>query len=386
MEEKIYFINEYRSGAWSMTDLCAACGISRTLGYKYLERFQKNGIEGLLELSRTPIHSPNKTPADIEAAIIALRREKPHWGSEKLLVHLARGNSSVHWPAISTGNLILKRNGLVLPRRRIRRIIPRGPIFNPQASNDIWSADYKGKFRMGCKQYCNPLTIADSFDRYLFAAEGFYYANTSNTKLAFTKVFREHGIPKQLHTDNGAPFGSSQSLGRLTKFSVWIIELGIDPVYSDPGHPEQNGRHERMHRDLKAQATKPPAYSLHAQQILLDEFRKEYNEVRPHKALNNLTPAQVHVPSSREFPEKISEWLYPEGFDVQKVYKNGAIRWGSYDWVMVSTALIDKYIGLEELGNGISRVFFREKLLGYLDESILRIQDDQGRQIRMQKV
>jgi len=375
MNAKIEFINEYLSGSWQMTELCLQFGISRTLGYKIVHRYEQFGFEGLMEASRAPDSHPNQTPTSQEQSILSLRKEHPNWGAEKILVILKERQPDLKWPSISTGNEILKRNGMIVPRRRIRRIKPIYPIFNPTAPNQTWSADYKGKFRMGNGVYCYPLTIADSFSRYLFAVKGLLSPCYVDTRKVFESVFKNFGMPLQVHTDNGIPFAVSWALARLSPLAVWFIELGIDPVYSDPGHPEQNGRHERMHRDLKAEVTKPPAKTLGAQQRKMTNFMIEYNHVRPHKALENITPAKVHVVSDRQFPNKIQSWDYPSDFRVQRVYHNGAIRWTSHNWVTLSNCLIDKYIGLEELDNDIWRVYFRQKFLGYLDGRTRQIND-----------
>jgi len=375
MDEKFAFINEYRSGYWSMKDLCGAFGISRTLGYKYLHRFEDYGFKGLFEISRVPNSSPNKTPEAIIAAITALRKEHPRYGAEKLRTLLLDRFPERQWPAISTINLILKRNGLVKSKRRIRRITPLNPVFDPKAPNDTWSADFKGKIRLRDGNYLYPLTIADSFSRYLFAAQGLTHPTLAATQAVFSRVFKEFGLPLQIHTDNGSPFAGPTSLARLSGLAVWFMELDIDPVYSDPGHPEQNGRHERMHRELKAEVARPAASSLIWQQRRLNRFVQDYNFVRPHKALGNRTPASVYTPSPRPFPARISPWDYPRDFKVMRVFKNGAIRWNSDSWVMVATPLIGKDIGLFELGNGIWRVYFRRRLLGHLDEQTLRIND-----------
>ena len=232
---------------------------------------------------------------------------------------------------------------------------------------------------MGNRVYCHPLTIADSYSRYVFAAKGMYQPTYLETKKVYETVFREYGLPRQIHTDNGPPFGSVQSLHRLTRLSVWLIELGVDPVYSDPGHPEQNGRHERMHQELKAESTRPPGYDLNAQQRKLNAFVREYNEDRYHQALGMETPASVHKVSERGYPERVNRWEYGKEFKERYVCRNGAIRWGHSDWVGVSTALAEKTIGILELGEGIWEVYFRNKRLGYFDEKKLRIQDDEGR-------
>jgi hypothetical protein len=254
------------------------------------------------------------------------------------------------------------------------------PIFDPQECNEVWSADYKGKFLMGNKIYCHPLTIADSKSRFLFTAKGHYKENLKAVKTEFTQVFRQYGIPKQIHTDNGSPFGSVASIQRFTQLSYWFIELGISPVFSDPAHPEQNGRHERMHHDLKASCAKPSAYDLKAQQRRLNHFVKEYNHVRPHEALGMETPASAHSFSTRPFPEKILDYDYDSEMKVLKVTQNGAMRWRSYYWVYLTAALKGKYVGVLDMGNGIWRVFYRSVFLGYFDEKYLR---DKQKSIRL---
>jgi transposase InsO family protein len=378
MDERVSFIMDYQAAQWSVSELCLEYGISRPTAYKYIARYEESGITGLLDLSRTPHTIANKTPASIEKDIIALRRKHPRYGPEKLLTKLVEAYPDKPWPALSTTELILKRNGLIPERRHIRRIQPINPVFDPEEPNHTWSTDYKGKFRTGDRNYVWPLTIADSFSRYLFAAQALEHPTFEATKAVFIRVFKEYGTPLQIHSDNGLPFACSTSLARLSSFAVWLLEHDILPVYSDPGHPEQNGRHERMHRELKAEAARPPAANKTLEQRKLNAFIEEYNNYRPHKALNNQTPASVHIHSPREYFSKVSPWDYPREFQVRRVYANGCIRWGAYNWIMVSTALIQKDIGLEELGNGIWRVYFRNKLLGYLEEQRLRIQDLKG--------
>ena len=270
---------------------------------------------------------------------------------------------------------ILKKHGLVSPQKRLRRVKPIHPIFDPKECNEVWSADYKGKFLMGNKIYCHPLTIADSKSRFVFTAKGHYKENLQSAKAEFTRVFRIYGIPKQMHTDNGSPFGSVAAIQRFTRLSYWFIELGIMPVFSDPAHPEQNGRHERMHRDLKASCAKPSAYDLKAQQRRLNRFVIEYNQVRPHEALDMETPASIHNYSTRPFPEKITKFDYDSELRVLKVTKNGSMRWGAYNWVYLSASLQGKYVGVLEMGNGIWRVFYRNVFLGYFNENELRTKE-----------
>lgn len=379
MEQKIEFINEWRSGNFNLSELCREFGISRPTAYKFINRYQKKGIEGLLEFDRRPKSHPEQTPSPVEKAIIKHRKAHPRWGAKKIwrLLHNELNQEII--PCVTTINRILKRNGLIITKKRRPRVKPVYPVFDPKACNEIWSADFKGKFKMGNKRYCCPLTIADSYSRSVFTAKGMYGERFEPTQKEFKRIFKEYGLPKQIHTDNGQPFGAVQAIQRLTRLAVWFIEQSIDPVYSDPAHPEQNGRHERMHKDLKGEATRPPGHNLRAQQRKLNKFVEEYNFERPHEALGLETPGSVHVSSRRQYKSRVSKWEYPSHCMVRRVCKNGALRWGTEKWIMVSTTLIGKHVGLEEIGNGIWRVLFRQKLLGYFDEELLRIQDELGR-------
>jgi transposase InsO family protein len=379
MEQKIEFINEWKSGKYTFKSLCEAYGISRTLGYRLCGRFESEQEQGLEPRSKAPHTVANRTLTKIEIALCEMRLKYKRFGADKLLTLLEQDFDRDELPAVSTAHLILKRSGLITPRKRFRRVEPVKPIFDPKAANEVWSADFKGKFKMGNGEYCHPLTIADSYSRFLFQAKGLYNPTLEACKKGFEEAFREFGMPLQMHTDNGPPFGCVASLSRLTRLAVWLIELGIEPVYSDPGHPEQNGRHERMHRELKGESTRPPGYNLQGQQRKLNSFVHLYNEIRPHDALGKKPPAKVHTHSSRAFPEKIREWDYPKEFQDRYVCRNGALRWGHAKWVGVSTALNEKRVGLEEVGDGIWRVYFRQKVIGYLNEKVMRIQDKQGR-------
>ena len=336
MEQKEEFILLWKTEENTITSMAEMFDISRTTAHKYIERFENYGLPGLLELSRAPRHVPNKTPDRIEEEIIALRKKHPRWGAAKLLILLEDEFPNLDLPKISTVNLILKRNGLVKERKKRQKVEPKHPIFDPLKPNEVWSADFKGKFRMGNKIYCYPLTVADSFSRYVFTAKGMHTANTKNSKAVFIDIFRRYGLPEQMHTDNGAPFAHIRSLGRLSKLSAWFMELGIKPVFSDPASPQQNGRHERMHRELKGEATRPPGYSLQPQQRKLNAFVKEYNELRPHEALAMRTPAAVHKISEVKYPEKAKEWEYPKEFHVRYVTHNGAIRIGKANWQTIA--------------------------------------------------
>jgi len=379
MEQKIEFICEWRTGKYTITELCNRFEISRPTAYKLVRKFEEKGYEGLRENSRAPRKHPNATAEDIVDGILQLKEKYSRWGAKKIRKLLFNDFAEKEIPSVVTVHNILKKNGLVCPQKRLRRVKPVFPIFDPKECNQVWSADYKGKFLMGNKIYCHPLTIADSKSRFLFTAKGHYHENFKSAKAEFTRVFRKYGIPNQLHTDNGSPFGSVRSIQRFTRLSYWLIEVGITPVFSDPAHPEQNGRHERMHRDLKAACVKPAAYDLRSQQRLLNQFVNEYNHVRPHEALGMETPAFSHDFSTRVFPERIREFDYPSILKVVKVTQNGAIRWKSYYWVYLTASLKGKYVGMEDLGNGIWKVYYRNVFLGYLNEDKLRSKESSTR-------
>jgi len=379
MEQKIEFICEWRTGKYTITELCNSFEISRPTAYRLIDRFENLGFEGLKKQSRAPSNHPNSTDQEIVESILQLKKKHTRWGAKKIRVLLFNDHTNDQIPSVVTVHNILKRHGLVSPQKRIRRVKPVYPIFDPQECNEVWSADYKGKFLMGNKIYCHPLTIADSKSRFLFTAKGHYHENLKSAKATFTEVFRTYGIPQQIHTDNGSPFGSVRAIQRYTQLSYWFIEVGISPVFSDPAHPEQNGRHERMHRDLKAACAKPAAYDLKAQQRRLNQFVKEYNHIRPHEALDMKTPAAMHDFSTRPFPERIPNFDYDTDLRTLKVTRNGAIRWKSYYWVYLSAALKGRYVGIQEQGNGIWRVFYRNEFLGYFDEKNLRNKESSTR-------
>jgi transposase InsO family protein len=372
MEQKVEFICEWRTQKHTITELCKAFNISRPTAYKLISRFENDGIEGLKEHSKAPQKHPNSTKDEIIKSILNLKAKHKLWGAKKIRRLLFNFCPEDDIPSVVTVHNILHKNGLVIPQKRCKRVKPVYPVFDPKECNEVWSADYKGKFLMGNKIYCHPLTIADSKSRFVFSAKGHYNETLKNAKAEFTKVFRTYGIPKQMHTDNGSPFGSVRAIQRFTQLSYWFIELGIMPVFSDPAHPEQNGRHERMHRDLKAACAKPSAYDLKAQQRRLNHFIKEYNHVRPHEALDMETPASIHKFSTRPFTEKIRPFDYNPQFKIMKVAQNGAIRWKSYHWVYLTVALKGKYVGVEELGNGIWRIYYYDVFLGYFDDLNIR--------------
>ena len=372
MEQKMLFIKMWESGDYNMSSLCNHFGISRPTGYKLISRFKTEGETCFSKSSTAPKVIPHKTPKKIELEIIKLRKKHPDWGARKLKVLLEKVIRKNKIPSETTINAILKRNRLITPRRRRSAKEDRlNPKFDPSLPNEIWSADYKGKFRIGNRRYCYPLTICDSNSRMILDIKCHYHPNYKSVKQAYIKVFREYGLPNFLHTDNGTPFGSIRSPKRFSKLCYWLVDQGIMPVFSDPGCPQQNGRHERMHRDLKAYCRNRIQSTLSKQQEIMDEFTKEYNEIRPHESLKMKTPNSVHTKSIRQYSEKKILYEYPLHYRVSKVTINGAARWGAYHWIFVSNAAKGRYIGADEIGNGIWNVYYRDVLLGYFDEKLI---------------
>lgn len=367
MEEKIEFIRLWQTGNYTITDLSEAFGVSRPTAHKYIKRFEESGIDGLMNKPKKPHRYYNQTPKEIEDQIVKLKKKFKFWGARKIRILLMDVVPIEKVPSSVTVHSILRRHNLVKPKKRVRRITPVYPIFDPQQCNEVWSADFKGKFKMGNKQYCHTLTISDSKSRFLFAAQALEKENFHLTKQVFIEVFKKFGLPKQIHTDNGAPFGNVRALNRFTRLSYFFIDLGITPVFSDPGQPQQNGRHERMHKDLKNECAKPPAYDLKLQQRKLNKFKKLFNNIRPHEALEMETPESAHSISKIPYKKNIEPYIYPCDIFKKQITKNGALRWGKHYWIYVSEALADKFVGLEHLGNDVYRVYYRHLVLGYFN-------------------
>lgn len=378
MDQRTQFIADYLREVLSVTELCDLYGVSRKTAYKWIERYLRQGPAGLEERSRRPQLSPNRTPDEVTEALLQARRRHPSWGGKKLLTVVQRRHPSWELPHRSTVCDILSRHGMVAKKRQRRRIgHPGKPTTAILAPNDVWSADYKGEFRTGNGIYCYPLTVADGYSRYLIGCQGLGSTAVTEAKPVFTRLFKEYGLPRRIRTDNGVPFATN-TLARLSRLSAWWVRLGIVPEFIEPGKPQQNGRHERMHRTLKAETTRPPAGSLPAQQRKFNDFREEFNHERPHEALDMQTPAALYRPSPREMPERIPPFEYPDRFEVRYVSGNGGIRW-KRDWVNVSTVCIGEYVALEEIDDGIWNVYFGPLKLGRLNERHMRIEDQYGR-------
>ena len=325
MDEKLRFVFEYERDEQTMVELCARFGICRDTGYVWLRRYRQHGVRGLAELNRAARRHPNQTGAEIEAAVLELRQAHMRWGPRKLGRILERDQPGRQWPATSTIGEIVKRAGLVVPRKKRRRTEPyTQPLVHANGSNRVWCADFKGWFRASDRTRIDPLTITDAWSRYLLRCQGVEKTDTERVRAIFEAAFREHGLPEAIRTDNGAPFASSAVSG-LSRLAVWWIKLGIVPERIQAGHPEQNGRHERMHRSLKLEVHL--AEDWRAQQRELDRFRHEFNQVRPHEALDMQTPAAVYQPSPRPYPAQVPEVEYPDTMEVRTIKSHGHFRW-----------------------------------------------------------
>ena len=378
MDQRTRFIADHLRETQTITELCDRYGVSRKTGYKWIARYLRLGPAGLEEHSRRPHRAPNQTADEIVAAILEARQRHPGWGGKKLRALLQRRHPRWTLPGRSTVCDILRRHGLVPTRRQRRRLgHPGKPTTIMGAPNAVWCADYKGQFKTGDGRYCYPLTVTDGFSRFLLGCQGLGSTAGAEAQPVFTRLFKEYGLPLRIRTDNGVPFATT-TLARLSKLSAWWVRLGILPECIEPGRPDQNGRHERMHRTLKAATTRPAAGSLGAQQRRFNAFREEFNHVRPHEALEQQTPAACYYPSPRPMPDRLPPLEYPDRFEVRYVSANGGIRW-NHRWVNVSTVCVGEYVGLEEIDDGIWNVYFGPLRLGRLLERHMRIEDAYGR-------
>lgn len=364
MDEKLLFIADHLRGLYSHTELCARYGISRKTGYKWLGRYRSHSLKGLEEQSRRPHRCPTAIPYALRREIIELRQSgRIPLGAKKIRAILAQRHGEEEVPSKSGIYNILSAEGLIEPRKKRQRISPYPQPFAPvQEANTLWSVDYKGQFRLGNGQWCYPLTVMDHHSRYLLGCQGSRAISTEQAQQYFIQLFREYGMPDRIRSDNGAPF-ASRSPGGLSRLSIWWIRLGIAPERIEPGKPQQNGRHERMHRTLKRATARPPASSQAAQQRCFDAFRHEYNEQRPHEALAQTPPASHYRHSMRQYPEKLPLPTYPSYFDVHPVSSRGVVYLHSGQ-VYVSHLLGREEVGLEEIGNGVWDVYFGPIRLG----------------------
>lgn len=369
MDERTKFISCLLEGE-SMTQVCREFGISRKTGHKLKKRYEAEGAVGLEDRSRAPYKKARLTSPLVEKAILGLKKKKPHWGAAKIRELFIKKYSGVKVPARSTFHTIFERQGLV--KRRKRRTKPKliGTwLSSPKEPNDLWCADFKGEFLLTGrpKKYCYPLTISDSVSRYLISCEALESVKTSMSFPIFEEAFKEYGLPQAIRTDDGVPFSSSCGLFGWSLLSVWWLRLGIKIERIRPGHPEENGRHERIHRTLKMASTKPAACGILQQQERFDDFMSEYNKERPHEALEMKTPAQVYKSSERKY-KGIPDLHYPLHDKEQVITSKGLLLLSGKRNVFVSAVLASQPVGLTEMDDGIWKVTFMEYDLGYFDD------------------
>jgi len=365
MDERMRFIVDHRSDEWTMTELCERYGVSRKTGYKWIERYRLAGPAGLAERSHAPASHGRATPEHLVAAIVGLRRERPTWGPRKIIGKLCERQPDAAWPSPSTAGDILKRAGLVSERRLRRRVPPRlGALTTPQYANHVWGVDYKGWVRLGDGSRVEPLTITDGFSRYAISLSATRGTTQEEAKPLFERAFFEYGLPEVIRSDNGPPFASTGPSG-LTGLSVWWIKLGLTHERIDPGHPQQNGRHERFHLTL-LEAMQPAEPDRAAQERRFAAFARDYNAERPHQALGQRTPASVYRPSPRKMPERLPEPTYPAEAAVRKVRSNGEIKWRG-ELIAISTALAGEAVAVEETEGAEWRVRFFDVPIGTID-------------------
>ena len=365
MDERMRFVVRLKDGE-SMALLCREFGISRKTGYKIFERYEECGLEGLSDRTRRPVRYANQLPEPIEAAIVAAKREKPHWGARKIRERLLRRlPHGVKIPACSTIHAVLDRHELVTHPRRSRTRAEGTSLSEGLAPNELWCTDYKGEFMLADRRYCYPLTVTDHASRYLLLCEAMESNAEKFAFTAFERLFQERGLPQAIRSDNGVPFASPNGLFNLSRLSVWWLRLGIAIERIRPGHPQQNGRHERMHLTLKKEATRPPGANILQQQARFDDFIEEFNNQRPHEALAMQCPAQVYRPSLRPYVG-IPEPHYP--FHDRTVMVTSCGRLCLYrKKINLSITLAGQAVGVKEVEEGIWLVSFMHYDLGYID-------------------
>lgn len=372
MEQRMRFALEYCRAEHSMAALCRMFRISRRVGYKWLGRYRMDGVDGLKDRSRAPKRHPNEVTPEVEQAVVAARRAHPTWGPKKLRVLLERHDPFGAWPAASTIGEILRRHGLTVPRKHRRRTPAQSePFRDCDRSNRVWCIDFKGWFRTGDGTRCDPLTITDAHSRYLLRCQALIDTTFPTVRGLVEATFRQYGLPEAIRSDNGSPF-ASRGIGGFSRLSVWWLKLGIVAERIEPGQPQQNGRHERMHLTLKQETVTPPARTIRGQQRKFDRFRSEFNENRPHEALDMRTPSSLYGASPRRCPARVRDPEYAEGLELRRVKPNGVFNWKNRR-VFLGEAFGGELIGLERLHDRHWRVRFGGMPLAVFDDATYRI-------------
>jgi len=383
IDQRARFVLDYnkrvRTGETTMSTLCAEHGVSRKTGYKMVARQEEGGWPGLRDHSRAPLSGKHWVNPETVAAVLDVRVEFPEWGAKKIVAYLRDIEPDQQWPAASVAHEWIKRAGMVMSHPRARRFQHPGrpssaPIERP---NQQWSTDFKGHFRTSNRRYCYPLTVADSFSRYIIGCEALRANSFDLAWPVFEKLFRSFGLPEAILSDNGTPF-SSNSVKRLSKLSVRWMRLGIEPRLIEPGKPQQNGRLERMHRTLKQVACAKPSANCRRQQSQFDTFVERFNHLRPHEALGQTPPVRSYVPSPRQYPKRLPQMEYPDRFEVRRVRSSGEIKWKG-QWFFLSEALVGELVAFESIDDQCSIIRFGGLELGYYWEPDRRLHLDRDR-------
>jgi len=376
VDQRVLFIADYVRKVCSFTELCSRYEVSRKTGYKWVDRYAQDGVDGLHEQSRRPQHQPTELPYGIRQSIIRLRGSgRTESGPKKIQARLRELHPDQPVPSRTTIYRVLKTAGLIRPRHIRRRVARYGAALDTvKVPNGLWSADFKGQFMTGDGRWCYPLTVMDHSSRYLLECRALPGTRGAESQVVFRRLFRRYGLPERLRTDNGVPFASLGTAG-LSTLSIWWIRLGIVPERIAPGQPQQNGRHERMHRTLKRAVAQPPAANARSQQQRFDVFRRHYNTQRPHEALGLRTPASAYVASVRSYPERLPEMNYPSYMHRHRVAHNGLIYWNAWR-IYVGYLLAGEDIAIEPVGDGLWVLYFGPIRLGRFDERTMKAGDD----------
>ncbi len=366
MDQKVKLISLWLDEGYSITELSIQFGVSRKTIYKWINRYRIEGVTGLEDKSRAPQAHPNITERDKIERIIEYKLSHDKWGPKKIIDCLERKYQDERWPSASTAGEWLRKNGLVKSRKRRRHVqVYQNHFIDCRRPNDVWSADYKGQFYTRDRKVCYPLTVTDNYSRYLISCDGLEGPRYVETKGCFERIFRDYGLPVAIRTDNGIPFAGT-SIGGLSRLSIWWIKLGILPERIAPGEPQQNGRHERMHRTLKESTTNPVGSNLTEQQKKFDLFRVEYNNERPHESIGMKRPCEVYKSTCRSFPNSIQPVEYSDNFMIRNVRHNGEIKFKG-DFYFLSELLHGESVGLKEISDRIWQLNFGLYKLGYID-------------------
>ena len=365
MEARMEFVVRLRGGE-KMTDLCREFGVSRKTAYKFVNRYERVGLEGLFDQRRVPGSIPHRTPDRVVQRIVGIRKTHPSWGAKKIRDYLVLAEPAFRWPAKSTFGEILKRHGLITPsKRRQRTRLPPTTHTRAEQPNDLWFTDFKGEFRLGDRTLNYPLTTTDAASRFILSCQGMSSTAELGAIAEFEVMFREFGLPRAIHSDNGVPF-ATKALAGLSRLSVWWLRLGIRIERSRPAHPQDNGQHERMHRTLKAEGVRPVQWCLVSQQEKFDRFVKEFNFERPHDALDGKRPADFYTLSARSFPSKLPEPDYSECDEVRQISTSGHFSFSDRRFFLTAP-LARQTIGLREVDDGKWEVRFCTLTLGHVD-------------------